>query len=172
MNLTGNLRLRVMSGPRAAALAAACGAGVLVLLAAGVLALPASAAQQTGTLLLSVTVLPVVEVEVPAQVDLSNTPQASQVAVSVNVRSNAPWQLELRPQQAPTGPFAVPGRLRWRVGEQAWQDVGVPLTWQADLPTGEMGQPVAVAFQYNPSLDDAAGQYSLPIAVTVSALVQ
>lgn len=170
MNLTGNLR--AIFRPPVSELSAACGAGALVVLAVSLLALPASAAQQTGTMLLSVTVLPVVEVQVPAEVSLTNAPPATQLAVNVNVRSNAPWQLELRPQQALTGPFAVSGRLRWRVGEQAWQDVGVPLTWQADLPTGEAGQPVAVTFQYNPSLDDAAGQYSLPIAVTVSALVQ
>ena len=131
----------------------------------------AGAAQQTGTMLLSVTVLPVVEVEVPTVVQLGADPGSQQATVAVTVRSNAPWQLELSPQEEPSGLFAVPGRLRWRVADSGWQDVASPLGWQASQPTGQAGETVTVAFQYNPSFDDAPGEYTLSIAVTASALI-
>jgi len=131
----------------------------------------ALAAQQTGTLVLSVRVLPVVQLEVPSQVNLTNTQEGQQASVQVTVRTNAPWQVQLSPQQPLNGPFAAAGRVRWRVGQQSWQDVASSISWQSQAPTGSAGHTLPVEFQYQPSLDDTAGDYTLSLAVTVSSLV-
>ena len=131
----------------------------------------ALAAQQTGTLVLSVRVLPVVELEVPSQVSLTNTQEGQQASVQVTVRTNAPWQVQLSPQPPLSGPFAAAGRVRWRVGQQNWQDVASAISWQSQAPTGSAGHTLPVEFQYQPSLDDPAGDYTLSLAVTVSSLV-